>query len=67
MIEESLKETIADLLKRIEKLEARPLLYQRNDSLGNPTGLVYSQGQTKLHEPVELDYIRDKNSSMERG
>lgn len=51
---------IEDLEKRIEKLEARPVLYQIRDSLGNPTGLVQSIGQSALHQPVELDYIKNK-------
>ena len=51
---------IEDLEKRIEKLEARPVLYQRRDASGNPTGLVYSVGQNALHEPVELDYIKNR-------
>jgi len=57
-----MKSIIEDLERRIEKLEARPLLYQRKDTFGNPTGMVYIQGQSKLHEPVELDYIKNKKT-----
>ena len=37
-----LEESIRDLQARIEKLEARPLLYQRKDTTGNAAGLVYA-------------------------
>lgn len=56
----TLEKTIKDLEKRIKKLEERPVLYQRKDTFGNPTGFVYTPGQNKLHDPVELDYIKDK-------
>ena len=60
-----IEKTILDLEKRIEKLESRPLLYQRRDIFGNATGLVYAQGQNALHEPVELDHIKKRNSPNE--
>lgn len=60
-----IEKTIVDLEKRIEKLELRPLLYQRRDIFGNATGLVYAQGQNALHEPVELDHIKNKKSNDE--
>ena len=53
-------QTINSLIQRIEKLEARPVLYQRRGTSGNATGLVYAQGQNALHEPVELDHIKNK-------
>ena len=55
-----IEKQIADLQRRIEKLEARPVLYQRRGALGNATGLVYAQGQNALHEPVELEHIKNK-------
>lgn len=55
-----IEKQIADLQRRIEKLEARPVLYQRRGTLGNATGLVYAQGQNALHEPVELEHIKNK-------
>jgi len=42
-------ETISSLTKRLEKLEARPIMYQRQDYTGNPTGMVYIHGQNKIH------------------
>ncbi len=60
-----LEESIRDLQARIEKLEARPLLYQRKDTSGNAAGLVYAQGQNALHQPVELDHIKNKKSTNE--
>ena len=42
-------ETISSLTKRLEKLEARPIMYQRQDYTGNPTGMVYTHGQNKIH------------------
>ena len=54
------KETIGLLTQRIEKLEASPVLYQRRGISGNATGLVYAQGQNALHEPVELEHIKNK-------
>ena len=42
-------ETISLLTKRIDKLEARPIMYQRQDYTGNPTGMVYTHGQNKIH------------------
>jgi len=42
-------ETISLLTKRIDKLEARPIMYQRQDYTGNPTGMVYIHGQNKIH------------------
>ena len=48
------------LTKRIEKLESRPVLYQRSSTSGDATGLVYVQGQNALHEPVELEHIKNK-------
>jgi len=60
-----LEESIRDLQARIEKLEARPLLYQRKDTTGNASGLVYAQGQNALHQPVELDHIKNKKSTNE--
>ena len=60
-IEMQLNKQIIDLLtQRIEKLESRPVLYQRRGTLGNTTGLVYAQGQNALHEPVELEHIKNK-------
>ena len=41
--------TISLLTKRIDKLEARPIMYQRQDYTGNPTGMVYIHGQNKIH------------------
>ena len=55
-----IEKKIADLQRRIEKLEARPVLYQRKGVLGNPNGFVYTQGQNALHEPVELEHIKNK-------
>lgn len=54
------KEIINSLIARIEKLEARPVLYQRRSTSGDATGLVYAQGQNALHEPVELEHIKNK-------
>ena len=54
------KQIIDLLTQRIEKLESRPVLYQRRGTLGNTTGLVYAQGQNALHEPVELEHIKNK-------
>ena len=51
---------ISLLTQRIEKLEARPALYQRRGTSGDATGLVYAQGQNALHEPVELEHIKNK-------
>jgi len=51
-LEDELKqniETISLLTKRIDKLEARPIMYQRQDYTGNPTGMVYIHGQNKIH------------------
>ena len=42
-------EALSSLIKRIEKLEARPIMYQRQDYTGNPTGMVYTHGQNKIH------------------
>ena len=44
-------QTINSLIARIEKLEARPTLYQRKSVYGEPTGIVYTHGQTKAHSP----------------
>ena len=44
-------QTISSLIARIEKLEARPTLYQRKSVYGEPTGIVYTHGQTKAHSP----------------
>ena len=55
--------TIISLIQRIEKLEDRPLLYQRRSTSGDATGLVYAQGQNALHEPVELDHIKNKEQN----
>jgi hypothetical protein len=57
--------SITDLEKRIEKLEARPLLYQRKDIFGNSNGLVYAKVQNALHQPVELDHIKNKTLTNE--
>ena len=57
---EQTTQLINSLTQRIEKLEARPALYQRRGTLGNSTGLVYAQGQNALHEPVELEHIKNK-------
>ena len=57
-------ETITSLIHRIEKLEARPVLYQRRNTSGDATGLVYAQGQNALHEPVELEHIRNKEQNL---
>jgi len=51
-LEDELKqniETLSLLTQRIEKLEARPIMYQRQDYTGNPTGMVYTHGQNKIH------------------
>ena len=51
-LEDELKqniETLSLLTQRIEKLEARPIMYQRQDYTGNPTGMVYIHGQNKIH------------------
>ena len=61
----TMKRQIKELKERIEKLEDRPILYQRKDSFGRATGTVYKQGQNTLHNPTELDYIQDKNSEKE--
>ena len=53
-LEDELKqniETLSSLTQRIEKLEARPTLYQRKSVYGEPTGIVYTHGQTKAHNP----------------
>ena len=53
-LEDELKqniETLSSLTQRIEKLEARPTLYQRKSVYGEPTGIVYTHGQTKAHSP----------------
>ena len=42
-------EALSSLIKRLEKLEARPIMYQRQDYTGNPTGMVYTHGQNKIH------------------
>jgi hypothetical protein len=57
---EQTTQIINSLIQRIEKLEARPVLYQRRSTSGDTTGLVYAQGQNALHEPVELEHIRNK-------
>ena len=44
-------QTICSLIARIENLEARPTLYQRKSVYGEPTGIVYTHGQTKAHSP----------------
>jgi len=44
-------QTISSLIARIEKLEARPTLYQRKSVYGEPIGIVYTHGQTKAHSP----------------
>jgi hypothetical protein len=44
-------QTINSLIARIEKLEARPTLYQRKSVYGEPTGIVYTHRQTKAHSP----------------
>ena len=62
-LEDELEQTtqlINSLIQRIEKLEARPVLYQRRNTSGDATGLVYAQGQNALHEPVELEHIKNK-------
>ena len=56
----NIEKQIEDLQRRIEKLASRPVLYQRRGTLGNATGLVYAQGQNALHEPVELEHIKNK-------
>ena len=43
--------TIISLIHRIEKLEARPTFFQRKSVYGEPTGIVYTHGQTKAHSP----------------
>ena len=50
-VNEQNKEIINSLIARIEKLEARPTLYQRKSVYGEPTGIVYKHGQTKAHSP----------------
>ena len=42
---------INSLIARIEKLEARPTFFQRKSVYGEPTGIVYTHGQTKAHSP----------------
>ena len=62
-LEDQIEQTtqlINSLIQRIEKLEARPALYQRRGTSGDATGLVYAQGQNALHEPVELEHIKNK-------
>ena len=62
-LEDAMEQTtqlINSLTQRIEKLEARPILYQRRNTSGDATGLVYAQGQNALHEPVELEHIKNK-------
>jgi|TARA_B100001093_G_scaffold485788_1_gene520522 hypothetical protein len=44
-----LEDKINSYEKRIQKLEARPNLYQRTDTLGQPNGMVYVHGQNKVH------------------
>jgi len=46
-----LEDKVSMCLKRIEELESRTL-YQRKDATGQPTGMVYVQGQTKTHAPT---------------
>ena len=60
---EQTTQLINSLTQRIEKLEARPLLYQRRSTSGDATGLVYAQGQNALYEPVELEHIRNKEQN----
>ena len=43
------KARIVLLEDRIEYLEKRPNLYQRKDTAGQPTGMVYVKGQNKKH------------------
>ena len=57
---EQTTQLINSLTQRIEKLEARPVLYQRRNTSGDAIGLVYAQGQNALHEPVELEHIKNK-------
>jgi len=57
---EQTTQLINSLTQRIEKLESRPVLYQRSSTSGDATGLVYVQGQNALHEPVELEHIKNK-------
>ena len=45
------KKSINSLIARIEKLEARPTFFQRKSVYGEPTGIVYTHGQTKAHSP----------------
>ena len=61
---EQTTQLINSLTQRIEKLEARAVLYQRRGTSGNATGLVYAQGQNALHEPVELDHIKNKEQEV---
>jgi len=62
-VNEQNKEIINSLIARIEKLESRPVLYQRRSTSGDATGLVYAQGQNALHEPVELEHIKNKEQN----
>jgi hypothetical protein len=48
---EQTTQLINSLIQRIEKLEARPTLYQRKSVYGEPIGIVYTHGQTKAHSP----------------
>ena len=48
---EQTTQLINSLIQRIEKLEARPTFYQRKSVYGEPTGIVYTHGQTKAHSP----------------
>ena len=43
------KTRIVSLEDRIEYLEKRQNLYQRKDTAGQPTGMVYAKGQNKKH------------------
>ena len=60
---EQTTQLINSLTQRIEKLESRPVLYQRRSTSGDATGLVYVQGQNALHEPVELEHIKNKEQN----
>ena len=66
-LEDEMEQTtqlINSLTQRIEKLEARPILYQRRNTSGDATGLVYAQGQNALHDPVELEHIKNKGQEV---
>lgn len=46
-----LEDKVSMCLKRIEYLENR-IPYQTKDASGQPTGVLYVQGQTKTHAPT---------------